>query len=194
MVASVHYWIWATLFPPIVLKLLILHQKCSGYSGVWGFHLFAAFWGFVLRRSLTEKNLVFWSYAPEKETESPQITTSHQHIISVCSYWKEHKGSICNAILTKTNTLFEPQFHKKMSLYNTLEFLTGVTKCWKGTVLSLSVNSNLLKCAANLYPNGTEWGISLRVTFTTQLHWHWDIQIVPECTPTLFGLHLKIYY
>lgn len=146
------------------------------------------FWGGVLQRRIC----FFWSYAPEKETESAQITTSHQHIISVCSYWKDCKGSICNAI--PTNTLFEPQFHNKMSPYNALEFLIGVTKCWKGTILSLSVNSNLSKFATNLHPNGTEWGISLRVTFTIQLRWHRAIQIVPERTPTLFGLHLKIYY
>lgn len=165
---------------------LILHQNVLGIMVFGVFTCFGVFWGFVLFwEGVVREELVFlWSYAPEKETESAQITTSYQHIISICSYWKGYKGSVCNAIPTRINTSFKSQLHKKILPYNTLGYLTGVASCWKGTVLSLSVNSNLLKCATNLYSNCTEWGISLRVTFTTQLRWHQEIQIVPEYTPT----------
>lgn len=92
--------------------------KCSGYCEVWSFHLFwgfLRFWEGVLQRV----TCFFWSYAPEKETEWAQITTSYQHIISIGSYWKGCKGSVCSAIPTRINTLFKTQLHKKISPHNT---------------------------------------------------------------------------
>lgn len=165
-----------------IFELILYHNAL----GIWGFYLFWGFLRFCFFKGVLQRITCFFDLKHNQVfglKQNAQITAFYQHIISVSSYWKGCQGSVCNAIPTRISTLFKPQLHKKISPYNTWGCLTGVTPCWKA-VLSLSVNLNCLKCATNLYSNGTEWGISLRVTFTTQLHWHQSIQIVPECTPT----------